>query len=163
MMNLAHHFFFFVLWKDSYRKKRKWRRGRDLNSRGGDASSLLLALRACSRLPPFRARLPRLGHANGVPLFLCFTLNRLGTLHQDYLFLYLSTSVPEGKIRIKVAYKSNDKLVEVDESSSVEDLLRSLNLFVDAHIVTSSNRPLPITHRLHDGEELVIIQVASGG
>ena len=69
----------------------------------------------------------------------------------------------EGKIKIKVVYKSNDKLVEVDEDSSVEDLLRSLNLFVDAHIVTSSNRPLPITHRLHDGEELVIIQVASGG
>jgi sulfur carrier protein ThiS len=71
--------------------------------------------------------------------------------------------VPEGKITVKVGYKSNNKSVEVDEGSNIEDLLRSLHLFVDAHIVTSSSRPLPLTHQLHEGEELVIIQVASGG
>jgi sulfur carrier protein ThiS len=71
--------------------------------------------------------------------------------------------VVEGKIKVKVTHKSVANIIEVDESSSVEDLLRSLNLFVDAHIVTSSNRPLPITHRLYEGEDLFIIQVASGG
>ena len=70
----------------------------------------------------------------------------------------------EGKIKVKVTHKSVAKIIEVDESSSVEDLLRALHLFVDAHLViSSSNLPLPITHQLHEGEELVIIQVASGG
>jgi len=71
--------------------------------------------------------------------------------------------VVEGKIKVKVTHKSVAKIIEVDESSSVEDLLRALHLFVDAHLVTSSNRPLPITHKLQEGEELTIIQVASGG
>ena len=130
-----------------------------MNSRGGDASSLLLAQRARSRLPPFRARLPRLGIANGVPLFLCFS-----SAAASGLCLTLRMSLATGgRMKVKVRHKSEEKVVEVDEGSGVEDLLRSLSLYVDAHIVTSSNRPLPLTHRLHDGDEVSIIQVASGG
>jgi sulfur carrier protein ThiS len=69
----------------------------------------------------------------------------------------------EGRIRIKVIYKGEEQILEFDEGSSVEELLRSLHLYIDAHIVTIANRPVPSTHELHDGEELKIIQVASGG
>jgi sulfur carrier protein ThiS len=71
--------------------------------------------------------------------------------------------VSERKIKLKVTYKGEARMLEVDEGSSVEDLLRSLRLYLDAHIVTSLNRPLPLTNLLHDGQELTIIQVASGG
>ena len=67
------------------------------------------------------------------------------------------------KIKLKVSCKGEERVLEIDEGSSVEDLLRSLHLYVDAHIVTSSNRPLPITRKLHECDELSIIQVASGG
>jgi sulfur carrier protein ThiS len=71
--------------------------------------------------------------------------------------------VTERNIYVKIIFKSEERIVEMEEGSSVENLLRSLHLYVDAHIITRSNRPLPLTYRLNDGEELTIIQVASGG
>ncbi len=130
-----------------------------MNSRGGDASSYLLALRARSRLPPFRARLPRLGHANGVLLFLCLLERR----HQHYALHCLFLSVTERRIRVKATYKGEKLELKFEEGSSVEDMLHSLHLYIDAHIVTILNHPVPSTHVLRDGEELKIIQVASGG
>jgi sulfur carrier protein ThiS len=72
-------------------------------------------------------------------------------------------TVNGSKIELKVAYKGEEKALQLDEGSTVEDLLRSLRLYIDAHIVMSGNRALPSTDQLHNGQELRIIQVASGG
>jgi sulfur carrier protein ThiS len=71
--------------------------------------------------------------------------------------------VSERKLKLHVSFKGEVRMIEVDEGSNVEDLLRTLRLYVDAHIVMSLNRPLPLTNLLHDEQELKIIQVASGG
>jgi sulfur carrier protein ThiS len=71
--------------------------------------------------------------------------------------------VTEGRIRVKAIFKGEERALELDEGSSVEDMLRSLHLYIDAHIVTIHNHPVPSTYVLREGEELKIIQVASGG
>ena len=69
----------------------------------------------------------------------------------------------ERRIEVEVTYKGERRMLKIDDDSTVEDLLRSLHLYVDAHIVTALNRPLPLTHRLQGGERITVIQVASGG
>ncbi|QLH75763.1 MAG: hypothetical protein HPY73_09130 [Methanomassiliicoccales archaeon] len=52
---------------------------------------------------------------------------------------------------------------ELADGSTVEDLLRKMGLYPDAHIVLRGKVPVPITERLVDSEELRVIKVASGG
>jgi sulfur carrier protein ThiS len=47
--------------------------------------------------------------------------------------------------------------------ATIEDLLRKLQLYPDAHIVLRGKTPVPLSDRPHDGDELRIIKVASGG
>ena len=46
---------------------------------------------------------------------------------------------------------------------TIEDLLRQLGLFPDAHIVMIGARPVPLTYVLVEGDLLRILKVASGG
>ena len=78
-------------------------------------------------------------------------------------YLAYELHVTGRRISVKVVYEAKPRSVELEEGSTVEDLLRALHLYLDSHLVTNSNRPLPITCVLRDGEELKIIQVASGG
>ncbi len=66
-------------------------------------------------------------------------------------------------IRVNIKRKGKANTIELKDDVSVEDLLRTLGLPLDAHLVTIDGRPVPITRGLADGETVVIIQVASGG
>ena len=58
--------------------------------------------------------------------------------------------------------KENRKL-EFEKASTVEHVLKKLNLKPDTVIVMIKNRPVPIDDEIKDGEELNILQVSSGG
>jgi len=53
--------------------------------------------------------------------------------------------------------------IELQDGSTVEELLVQLGKRPDAHIVLRNEVPIPITERLEDGEEIKILRVASGG
>ncbi|MFA5313091.1 MAG: hypothetical protein WC375_07250 [Methanomassiliicoccales archaeon] len=67
------------------------------------------------------------------------------------------------KIIVKVAFNKVMRSLEMPSGSCVEDVLRSMGLYPDAHIVLRGRVPVPITEKLKDQEELKIIKVASGG
>lgn len=53
--------------------------------------------------------------------------------------------------------------VQFQKGASVEDVLRSMGLYPDAHIVLRGRTPVPMTEIVTDGEQLRVIKVASGG
>jgi len=55
------------------------------------------------------------------------------------------------------------KTAEVPAGSTGENLLQSLGLAVDAHILVRGDVPIPVDEPLRDGERLTVIAVASGG
>jgi sulfur carrier protein ThiS len=67
------------------------------------------------------------------------------------------------KIVVKIAFNKETRSLEMPSGSSVEDVLRTMDLYPDAHIVLRGKVPVPITERLKDQEEFRIIKVASGG
>jgi sulfur carrier protein ThiS len=75
-------------------------------------------------------------------------------------FIFLSISV---KIKIKLSRTNETKSLEIKTAGTVEDVLKKMNLKPDTIIVMNKTRPVPIDSQLNDGEELTIIQVASGG
>jgi len=83
--------------------------------------------------------------------------------HQHYALPCLFPLVKQELIKVEATYKGEKRILLFAKGSNVEDVLRSLHLYIDAHIVTISNHPVPSTHKLREGEELKIIQVASGG
>ena len=52
---------------------------------------------------------------------------------------------------------------ELPEGASGVDLLRSLGLAPDAHILVRGDVPIPIDEPLRDGERVRVISVVSGG
>jgi sulfur carrier protein ThiS len=67
------------------------------------------------------------------------------------------------KIKISISRTKETKNLELDAGTKVQDALKKLNLKPDTIVVMSKNKPIPIDDELKDGEELVIIQVSSGG
>ncbi|MDH7507993.1 MAG: MoaD/ThiS family protein [Methanomassiliicoccales archaeon] len=59
--------------------------------------------------------------------------------------------------------QKDTQVVEIDEYSTVEQLLRFLGFVPDECIVLKSRTPIPITETLKDGDRVKIIRVASGG
>jgi len=55
------------------------------------------------------------------------------------------------------------KDVELPEGASGYDLIKSLNLAPDVHILARDDVPIPIDETLRDGERLRVIAVVSGG
>lgn len=66
-------------------------------------------------------------------------------------------------IRVKISRTQDIKNIKLGSDALVEDVLKKINLKPDTVIVTLNNKPIPIDHDLKDGDELIIIQVASGG
>ena len=56
-----------------------------------------------------------------------------------------------------------EKEVELPEGATGYDLMKSLNLAPDVHIIARSNVPIPVDETLRDGERLLVIAVVSGG
>lgn len=67
------------------------------------------------------------------------------------------------KITVKIKRKNETKHVELKEQSTIQELLEKINIKPDSVIVMSQNKPVPIDDTLVDGQELTILQVASGG
>jgi len=75
-------------------------------------------------------------------------------------FISLSIQV---KITVKLSRAKETKEIHLETESTVNDLLRKMNLKPDTLIVMSDNVPIPIDNALKEGQEVTIIQVSSGG
>ena len=67
------------------------------------------------------------------------------------------------KIKVKLSRINKTKEVNLEKGSTIEELLRKINLKPDTLIVMNKDKPVPIDDTLNDGQELTIIQVSSGG
>ena len=67
------------------------------------------------------------------------------------------------KIKVKLSRNSKIKELNIKTKSTVEDLLKKIDLKPDTLIVMNRGAPIPIDNILKDGQELTIIQVSSGG
>jgi sulfur carrier protein ThiS len=67
------------------------------------------------------------------------------------------------KVNVTISRTKQNKKVDLTTGSTVNDLLKKLNLKPDTIIVMSNNTPVPIDDVLTDKQDLLIIQVSSGG
>jgi len=67
------------------------------------------------------------------------------------------------KIKLKISRTNEIKEVILKSRSTVEDLLKEINLKPDTLIVLSNNKPIPIDDILRNEQEITILQVSSGG
>ena len=75
-------------------------------------------------------------------------------------FIWISIQV---KIKVKLSRINKIKEVNLEKGSTIEDLLKKINLKPDTLIVMNKDKPIPIDDNLNDSQELTIIQVSSGG
>ena len=81
------------------------------------------------------------------------------SLIKDF-FISLSIQV---EIKAKISRTKETRKINVETGSTVEYLLKKIKLKPDTLIVMSNNEPIPVDDVLNEGQELTIIQVASGG
>ena len=67
------------------------------------------------------------------------------------------------EIKAIISRTKETRKINIDPGSTVEYLLKKIKLKPDTLIVLSNNKPIPIDDVLNDNQELIIIQVASGG
>jgi sulfur carrier protein ThiS len=67
------------------------------------------------------------------------------------------------EIKAKISRTKETRKINVKTGSTVEHILKKIELKPDTLIVMSNNKPIPIDDVLNDDQELTIIQVASGG
>ena len=66
-------------------------------------------------------------------------------------------------IRVKFSRTNQTQKIEIKENSTVDDLLKKMNLKPDTVIVMEKDKPIPMTDILANDQELTILQVSSGG
>ena len=66
-------------------------------------------------------------------------------------------------IIVKISRTNKIQKIDLKSGSKVQDVLTKLNMKPDTLIVMKENMPIPIDNELKEGEELLIIQVSSGG
>ena len=66
-------------------------------------------------------------------------------------------------IRVKIVRSNEIKKANIKKGSTIEDLLKKINLKPDTIIVMNKNHPIPIDDILNENQELTILQVSSGG
>ena len=66
-------------------------------------------------------------------------------------------------IRINLSRNNETKDIEVQTGSTVNDVLKKINLKPDTVIVMDKDKPIPIDDVVVDGQDLTILQVSSGG
>ena len=59
--------------------------------------------------------------------------------------------------------RKETRVVELEEGSTVEDLIRKLELYPDAWIALRGNDPLPSDEELAEGDDIKLVSVVSGG
>ena len=67
------------------------------------------------------------------------------------------------EIKAKISRTKETRKIKIEPGSTVEYLLKKIKLKPDTLIVMSDNKPIPVDDVLNEGQELTIIQVASGG
>ena len=67
------------------------------------------------------------------------------------------------EIELAVEIERKQRSLRFPEGSTVENMLSSLGLYPDAHIVIRGKMPVPLDEVLVPGDVLRIIKVASGG
>ena len=67
------------------------------------------------------------------------------------------------KISVELSREKVKKEIDLEEGSTVLDLLKKLKLKPDTIIVMNNNMPIPDDDVLHDNQNLSIITVSSGG
>ena len=67
------------------------------------------------------------------------------------------------KIKIKLSRTNETKELTTEEGTTINDVLKKINLKPDTIIVMNKDKPIPIDDEIKDEQELTIIQVSSGG
>jgi sulfur carrier protein ThiS len=75
-------------------------------------------------------------------------------------FIWVSISLI---IRVKISRSDKIKEIQMENNSTILDLLNKLNFKPDTVIVIKNDMPIPIDETLENDQELSIIQVSSGG
>ena len=75
-------------------------------------------------------------------------------------FIWVSIQL---NITIILSKNKEKRKLEFKKVLTVEQVLKKLNLKPDTVIVMSKNRPVPIDEEIKEGQELIILQVSSGG
>ncbi|AWS00729.1 MoaD/ThiS family protein [Metallosphaera hakonensis] len=66
-------------------------------------------------------------------------------------------------ITVYLARERKEKTIELNQNSTVQDLVKRLNLTVQGAVVLRDGLPVLEEERLIDGERLIVVQTASGG
>jgi len=68
------------------------------------------------------------------------------------------------KVKVKLLpTRKEERNLTLEDGASVEDVIRSLELFPDAWIAVKGDTPVPLDEILHDGDEIKLVSVVSGG
>jgi sulfur carrier protein ThiS len=67
------------------------------------------------------------------------------------------------KIRVKTTRSKKIEEIDLKVGSTVESVLKKINVKPDIVVVMRKNIPIPIDDEVKDGEELTILHVSSGG
>jgi len=67
------------------------------------------------------------------------------------------------EITIKMQRTQETKKIKLDNNSTIDDLLKKIDIKPDTVIVMHKNKPVPIDNVLKDGQEINILEVSSGG
>jgi sulfur carrier protein ThiS len=66
-------------------------------------------------------------------------------------------------IKVKLSRTNETKQLKIKEGSTIKDLLKTINLKPDTVIVLNKEIPIPIDDELKDKQEIIVINVSSGG
>jgi sulfur carrier protein ThiS len=67
------------------------------------------------------------------------------------------------KINVKMTRTGETKKMILEKGSTVGDLLEKIKIKPDAIIIMSNDKPIPVDDIINKDQEILIIQVASGG
>jgi len=69
-------------------------------------------------------------------------------------------------IRVEVTLlptRKETRMIDLDDGSRVEDVMRALGLYPDAWVPVMGDTPVPIDEELKDGDRLKLVSAVSGG
>ena len=67
------------------------------------------------------------------------------------------------KIKVKISRTNKEKEIQLEKGSTVIDLLNKLKIKPDTVVVMRNKSPIPIDDTLDEKQEIMILQVFSGG
>ena len=67
------------------------------------------------------------------------------------------------KVNVEFFPQRRETIVELPARSNGHDLMKSLLLATDVHILTRDDTPIPIDEELREGDRIRVIAVVSGG